>query len=55
MPIYIRASVGYRFAVMFQYPIDILKRRRTVIFNISYTNFGTPVFKIFHLVIRPDW
>jgi len=55
LPIYIRASVGYRFAVMFQYPIDISKRRRTVIFNISYTNFGTPVFKIFHLVIRPDW
>ena len=32
MPIYIRAGVGYRFAVMFKYPIDISKRRHAVIF-----------------------
>ena len=32
MPIYIRAGVGYRFVGMFQYPIDILKRRYAVIF-----------------------
>ena len=32
MPIYIRAGVGYRFAVMFKYPIGISKRRYAVIF-----------------------
>lgn len=43
MPIYIRTGVGYRFAVMFKYLIDISKRRYAVIFIFLHKLWNTGI------------